>query len=60
MPAISFFVVSADAFPTEVRAGCQGLTAAAGKLGAVAGTFGAPILLDSVGVKVFFLKQESA
>ncbi|CAL5055236.1 unnamed protein product [Urochloa decumbens] len=39
-PATTTFVVAAEIFPAHLRATCHGLAAAAGKAGAIAGTFG--------------------
>ena len=36
-PNTTTYVLSAETFPTEIRATCHGLSAAAGKLGAVIG-----------------------
>ncbi|CAN6201454.1 unnamed protein product [Urochloa humidicola] len=39
-PATTTFVVAAEIFPAHLRATCHGVAAAAGKAGAIAGTFG--------------------
>ncbi|CAN6197575.1 unnamed protein product [Urochloa humidicola] len=39
-PATTTFVVAAELFPAHVRATCHGVAAAAGKAGAIVGTFG--------------------
>ncbi|CAN6180152.1 unnamed protein product [Urochloa humidicola] len=39
-PATTTFVVAAEMFPVHVRATCHGVAAAAGKVGAIVGTFG--------------------
>lgn len=43
------FILPAELFPTRARATCHGLSAAAGKLGAVLGSSGMPPLLTAYG-----------
>lgn len=45
-PNTTSFVIPGEIYPTEVRATCHGLSAAAGKIGAATGAYLFPIVLD--------------
>lgn len=53
-PNTTTYVIPSESFPTEVRATCHGISAAAGKLGAIFGAIGMAPLLDSAGISVVF------
>uniref|UniRef100_A0A7S2Q405 Major facilitator superfamily (MFS) profile domain-containing protein n=1 Tax=Zooxanthella nutricula TaxID=1333877 RepID=A0A7S2Q405_9DINO len=53
-PSASTFVIPGEVFPTAVRATAVGLSAASGKLGAVAGVYGIGMLQGSVGARGVF------
>jgi len=48
------FVLPSESFPTEVRATCHGISAAAGKIGAVIGAAGMAPILDKYGLSTVF------
>jgi len=53
-PAAATFLIPAEIFPTAVRATAVGLSAAAGKLGAVVGIYVIGLLKASIGVQLMF------
>merc|ERR1719414_2902479 len=53
-PAFTTFAVPSQIFPTRIRGLAHGTSAAAGKLGAVVGTFLFPFLHSNAGLRVVF------
>ncbi|ELR23023.1 transporter, major facilitator superfamily superfamily protein [Acanthamoeba castellanii str. Neff] len=51
-PKMTTFVIPSELYPTEVRAFCHGISAAAGKLGAIIGTYAFKYILSASGVAV--------
>jgi PHS family inorganic phosphate transporter-like MFS transporter len=51
-PKMTTFVIPSEVYPTEVRAFCHGISAAAGKLGAIIGTYAFKYILSASGVAV--------
>jgi len=49
-PNVSTYVLPASSFPHDVRTTFHGLSAACGKVGAVIGAFGYPLLTNQLGV----------
>jgi len=49
-PNTTTFILPSEAFPTEIRASCHGMSAAAGKLGAVLGATAMGPILTNVGI----------
>ncbi|GKV19048.1 hypothetical protein SLEP1_g29347 [Rubroshorea leprosula] len=50
-PNATTFVVPAEIFPARLRSTCHGISAAAGKAGAIVGSFGFLYAADNIGVK---------
>ena len=48
------FVIPNELFPQHVRASCNGLSAAAGKVGAFSGSFIFPYIYDDLGIAYIF------
>ena len=49
-PNPTTFIIPSEVFPSQVRATCHGLSAAAGKAGAVAGAAGFPKAMSAIGL----------
>lgn len=49
-PNTTTFVIPGEIYPPEVKATCHGLSAASGKLGAAAGAYLFPMILNNIGV----------
>ena len=58
-PNLTTYIIPAEAFPTCVRATCHGLSAASGKLGAVAGALALP-QLQVMGLQAVYLACAAA
>ncbi|KAL5812179.1 hypothetical protein ACOSQ3_027129 [Xanthoceras sorbifolium] len=50
-PNATTFVVPAEIFPARLRSTCHGISAAAGKAGAMVGAFGVLAATDAIGLR---------
>ena len=55
LPGIPVFTLPNVLFPADIRAGCHGVAAAVGKVGAAIGTYMFPIMIAQIGVGPVFL-----
>ncbi|KAH7532248.1 hypothetical protein JRO89_XSUnG0007900 [Xanthoceras sorbifolium] len=54
-PNATTFVVSAEIFPARLRSTCHGISAAAGKVGAMVGAIGFSTAMHAIGLRKIFL-----